>query len=310
MGAFSDAGGAVLRAVGTPQLREGVLMSRTLERYMPFVLIAPSLIFLAAFFIIPLIEAMIVSLRGADGSLGLSNYARAYNDLNFKSAFWNTMILVAVVVPIQICFALGMAIMLQKVGKGRDLVLWVWTIPLGISDLAAGIVWLSIFTERGYLNSALMAMGFISAPVSYLTYETPLALFMAVVLAEVWRATAIVFIILVSGIQLVPKEYGEAAEVFGASAWTRFVKITLPLLKPSLQTALILRTILAFEVFAAVVALGGTNIKVLAGEAYAWQNDNQNYGVAAAYAVVILALSLAATVVYLKLLGERKEMRK
>jgi multiple sugar transport system permease protein len=200
-----------------------------------------------------------------------------------------------------------MAVMLQKVEKGRDLVLWIWTIPLGISDLAAGIVWLSIFTERGYLNSALMAMGLITSPASYLTYETPLALFAAVVLAEVWRATAIVFIILVSGIQLIPKEYGEAAEVFGASAWTRFVKITLPLLKPSLQTALILRTILAFEVFAAVVALGGTNIRVLAGEAYSWQNDNQNYGVAAAYAVVILVLSLAATVVYFKLLGERQD---
>ncbi len=214
-----------------------------------------------------------------------------------------------IAVPLQVALALGMAVMLQKVDRGRDLVLWVWTIPLGISDLAAGIVWLSIFTERGYLNSALMAMGVIASPMSMLTYETPLALFAAVALAEIWRATAIVFIILVSGIQLVPKEYGEAAEVFGASPWTRFRKITLPLLKPSLQTALILRTILAFEVFAVVAALGGTNIRVLAGEAYAWQNDNQNHGVAAAYAVVILALSLAATVAYLKLLGERKEAR-
>jgi multiple sugar transport system permease protein len=285
-------------------------MSRSLERWMPFILIAPSLIFLAIFFLIPLTEALLVSFRGAGGAIGLENYRKAYNDLNFGPALQNTLILVAIVVPLQVAFALGMAIMLQKVNKGRDLVLWVWTIPLGISDLAAGIVWLSIFTERGYLNSALMAMGFISAPVSYLTYETPLALFAAVVLAEVWRATAIVFIILVSGIQLVPKEYGEAAEVFGASAWTRFVKITLPLLKPSIQTALILRTILAFEVFAAVVALGGTNIRVLAGEAYSWQNDNQNYGVAAAYAVVILVLSLAATVVFLKALGERKETRR
>jgi multiple sugar transport system permease protein len=282
-------------------------MNRVSDRYLPYLLIAPSLIFLAAFFLVPLAEALLVSFRASDGSLGLQHYARAVNDLNFKPAFWNTIILVAIVVPLQVAFALGMAVMLQKVTKGRDIVLWIWTIPLGISDLAAGIVWLSIFTERGYLNSALMAMGFISAPVSYLTYETPIALFAAVVLAEVWRATAIVFIILVSGIQLVPKEYGEAAEVFGASAWTRFVKITLPLLKPSLQTALILRTILAFEVFAAVIALGGTNIRVLAGEAYAWQNDNQNYGVAAAYAVIILVLSLAATVVYLKLLGERKE---
>jgi multiple sugar transport system permease protein len=284
------------------------MMSR--DRLMPFVLIAPSLVFLLVFFLVPLAEALVVSFRGTGGAIGVENYVKAYNDLNFGPALRNTLILVAIVVPLQVAFALGMAIMLQKIDKGRDLILWVWTIPLGISDLAAGIVWLSIFTERGYLNSMLMALGLISGPVSYLTYETPLALFAAVVLAEVWRATAIVFIILVSGIQLVPKEYGEAAEVFGASAWTRFTKITLPLLKPSLQTALILRTILAFEVFAAVVALGGTNIRVLAGEAYAWQNDNQNYGVAAAYAVVILVLSLAATVVFLKALGEKKEMRR
>jgi multiple sugar transport system permease protein len=284
-------------------------MSRGLERWIPYLLIAPSLVFLAVFFIVPLAEALIVSFKGTGGAPGLDNYRKAANDLNFGPALKNTLILVAIVVPLQVAFALGMAIMLQKIEKGRDLVLWIWTIPLGISDLAAGIVWLSIFTDRGYLNSALMAMGLINGPVSYLTYETPVALFAAVVLAEVWRATAIVFIILVSGIQLVPREYGEAAEVFGASAWTRFIKITLPLLKPSLQTALILRTILAFEVFAAVVALGGTNIRVLAGEAYGWQNDNQNYGVAAAYAVVILVLSLAATVVFLKLLGERKEKR-
>ncbi len=284
-------------------------MARVLERLMPYLLIAPALIFLAAFFLVPLAEALLVSFRSSGGAWGFQNYARAASDLNFGPALRNTLILVLIAVPLQVALALGMAVMLQKVDRGRDLVLWVWTIPLGISDLAAGIVWLSIFTERGYLNSALMAMGVIASPMSMLTYETPLALFAAVALAEIWRATAIVFIILVSGIQLVPKEYGEAAEVFGASPWTRFRKITLPLLKPSLQTALILRTILAFEVFAVVAALGGTNIRVLAGEAYAWQNDNQNHGVAAAYAVVILALSLAATVAYLKLLGERKEAR-
>jgi multiple sugar transport system permease protein len=284
-------------------------MARVRDRLMPYLLIAPALIFLAAFFLVPLAEALLVSFRGPGGSWGFQNYTRAASDLNFGPALRNTLILVLIAVPLQVALALGMAVMLQKVERGRDLVLWIWTIPLGISDLAAGIVWLSIFTERGYLNSALMAMGLIASPISMLTYETPLALFAAVALAEIWRATAIVFIILVSGIQLVPKEYGEAAEIFGADAWTRFRRITLPLLKPSLQTALILRTILAFEVFAVVAALGGTNIRVLAGEAYAWQNDNQNHGVAAAYAVVILALSLAATIAYLKLLGEKKGMR-
>ena len=133
------------------------------------------------------------------------------------------------------------------------------------------------------------------------------ALFVAIVLGEVWRATAIVLVILIAGLQLIPKEFSEAAEIFGAKPWTRFRRITLPLLKPSLQSALILRTVLAFEVFAVVYALGGRNFPVLAGEAYTWQNDNQNYGVAAAYAVLIMAISLAATAVYLRVLRTRPE---
>ena len=121
--------------------------------------------------------------------------------------------------------------------------------------------------------------------------------------------TALVFVILVAGLQLVPKEYGEAAEVFGATPWQRFRRVTLPLLKPSLQSALILRTVLAFEVFGVAYALGGRNIPILVGEAYAWMNVNQNTGVAAAYAVVILVVSLASTVVWLKAIRVRPEMQ-
>jgi len=208
-----------------------------------------------------------------------------------------------------VALALMMGTMLQKMNRGRDLVLWVWTIPLGVSDLAAGLVWLAILQDSGYLNSAFYALGLIDGPHSWLNAEAPVTLFLGVVAAEMWRATAIVLVILVAGLQLIPKEYGEAAEVFGASPWVKFRKITLPLLKPSLQSALILRTVLAFEVFAVVYAIGGRNMPVLVGEAYVWQRDNQNYGVAAAYAVLIMAISLAATVVYLKALRVRPEQQ-
>ncbi len=139
-------------------------------------------------------------------------------------------------------------------------------------------------------------LGVVDGPVNWLSYESPVSLFIVCVLAEVWRATAIVLVILIAGLQLIPKEYGEAAEIFGANAWTRFRKITLPLLKPSIQSALILRTVLAFEVFAVVYALSGRNFPVLVGEAYAWQHVNQNNGVAAAYAILVMVISLIATV--------------
>ena len=274
--------------------------------WVPYALIAPSVVFLAALFLVPLVQTIWLSFSAEDG-LSLTNYQRMAGDLNFSLAIRNTFLLTLVVVPLQVVLALAMATMVAKLDKGRDLVLWVLTIPLGISDLAAGLAWLSLLQNTGYLNSALYALGLISGPVGWLSQETPVALFSAIVLAEIWRATAIVLVILIAGLQLIPKEFSEAAEIFGANPWTRFRRITLPLLKPSLQSALILRTVLAFEVFAVVYALGGRNFPVLAGEAYTWQNENQNYGVAAAYAVLIMAISLIATAVYLRVLKTRPE---
>jgi multiple sugar transport system permease protein len=89
-----------------------------------------------------------------------------------------------------------------------------------------------------------VGLGLIDRPILFLGYQNTWVIFVAVVLAEVWRATAIMMVILVAGMGLIPKEYYEAAEVFGAGPWQRFVKVTLPMLKPSLQTALILRVIL------------------------------------------------------------------
>jgi len=277
-------------------------------RLLPYALIAPAVVFLAAFFLLPLAQTIALSFQSGDG-IGLDNYARLVGDLNFSTALRNTFLLVITIVPIQVVLALLMGMMLQTMVRGRDLVLWIWTIPLGVSDLAAGLVWLALLQDSGYLNSALYALGLIDGPRSWLNAEAPVTLFLGIVAAEVWRATAIVLVILVAGLQLIPKEYGEAAEVFGASPWVKFRKVTLPLLKPSLQSALILRTVLAFEVFAVVYAIGGRNMPVLVGEAYVWQRDNQNYGVAAAYAVLIMAISLAATMIYLKALRVRPEQQ-
>ena len=230
-------------------------------------------------------------------------------DLNFNVSLRNTFMLVLTVVPLQMMLAIGMGLMLQKMQRGRDVVLWIWTIPLGVSDLAAGLVWLAILQNTGYLNTFLFHLGVIDGPTAWLNSETPVTLFIAVAVAEIWRSTAVVLVIIVAGLQLIPKEFGEAAEIFGASPWQKLTRVTLPMLKPSLQSALILRTVLAFEVFAAVYAIGGRNIPVLVGEAYVWQRDNQNYSVAAAYAVLIMVISLAATAVYLRLLREKPEAR-
>ena len=267
-------------------------------RVIPYLLIAPSLAFLAILFFVPLVQTVALAFQ-ADGIWSTENFTRMTGDLNFADAVVNTFELVIIVVPLQLLLALAMAMMLQHLRGGRDIVLWIWSIPLGISDLAAGLVWLAILTDKGYLNTILVRLGVLSGPQSWLSYETPATLLAAIVVAELWRATAIVLVILVAGVQLIPKEYGEAADVFGATPWQRFTRVTLPLLKPSIQTALILRTVLAFETFAIVLSIGGRNFPVLVSEAFNWQYNQQDFGVAAAYAVIVMGVSLAATLIYL-----------
>jgi len=277
-------------------------------RSIPYLLIAPSLGFLTVLFFVPLVQTIALAFQ-ADGIWSTANFSRMAGDLNFTDAVVNTFEIVIIVVPLQLLLALAMAMMLQHVRAGREIVLWIWSIPLGISDLAAGLVWLAILTDKGYLNTVLLALGVLSGPQSWLTYETPATLLAAIVVAELWRATAIVLVILVSGVQLIPKEYGEAAEVFGATPWQRFTRVTLPLLRPSIQTALILRTVLAFEMFAIVLSIGGRNFPVLVSEAFNWQYNQQDFGVAAAYAVIVMGVSLAATLVYLRVLRTPAEQR-
>ncbi|MDP5219807.1 sugar ABC transporter permease [Ruegeria sp. 2205SS24-7] len=270
-------------------------------RLLPYFLILPVTLFLCLFFLYPFV-LVAQEAFGTENGFSLDNFREVVSYWKFPISMKNTFLLAAAVVPIQLALSLLMATMVTKMQKGRDLVLYIWTIPLGISDLAAGIIWLAIFEQSGFLNSMMVGLGVTDQPVSLLSYQTPWMVFLAIMLAEIWRATAIMLVILVAGIGLIPKEYYEAADVFGASRWKQFTRITLPMLRPSLQTALILRVILAFEVFAVVAALGGTLFPVLMGEIYAYQFDLQNGGAAAALAIIVLIISIVFTLIIMRAL--------
>lgn len=202
---------------------------------------------------------------------------------------------------------MSMALVVNARLKGTDLWLHIFALPLGISELAAGIVWFSIFTEQGWLNSFLTQLGLLDRPFIFLNYQRPVLLILTIVVAEAWRATAIIMVILVAGLQGIPRDYLEAADVFGATPWQRVRHVILPLLRPSIRVALILRTILAFQVFATVIALAGSATNVLAGEAYRWYQNLRDARVAAAYATLILILSVVSTVLFLLLLPTEED---
>jgi multiple sugar transport system permease protein len=285
-------------AIPAPPLQQ----SRRRRNLTPYLLLAPAGVFLAIFFAWPMLQALVMAFQNASGGWTLEHFRRMATDINFWPAIRDTLLLILAIVPVQMVLALIMALLLNSGLRGTSFWLYAWAIPLAISDLAAGIVWLAIFTDRGYINSLLVSLGLIRTGFAFLSYENPASIFVVVVIAEAWRATSIVMVILVAGLQVIPKEYAEAAEVFGASGWQRLRHVTLPLLRPSLQVALILRTILAFQVFAVVIALAGRNLPILAGEAYYWYGTYSNPNVAAAYSLLIMLFSVASTVIYLRAL--------
>jgi multiple sugar transport system permease protein len=269
-----------------------------------FVLILPSVVFMLLLFAWPMVSGVLQAVRSPDG-FTMAYVDRMLADPSFWAAVRNTLLLIVVLLPLQFALALVMALLLQAKPKGQGAYFYLWAIPLGVSDLAAGLVWLSIFADRGYLNSVLDKGGI--GPVSWLSFENYGSMFFAVLIAELWRATSLVMVIVVSGMQGIPKDYDEAANVFGATYLQRLRHIWLPLLKPSLQVALILRTILALQTFAVAQALTGQDFQLLVGETYRWYTSLQNPNVASALALVVMAVSMVAAVVYLRLLRDETE---
>lgn len=275
---------------------------------LPYWLILPSVAYLVLFFGWPMVEAFALAFR-EDGVWTLGAFRTMVDDLRFGEAVRSTLLLIVLIVPLQFALAVGMALLVNARLRARGLFLYVFLLPLAISDLAAGIVWSSIFTERGYLNTILqhLSIGDPTTPQIWLDPSNQTVLLGTIVVAEIWRSTALIMIILVAGLQSIPKEFDEAAAVFGAGFWQRLRTVTLPLLKPSIQVALLLRIILAFEVFATVIAIAGDGATVLAAEAYRWETSNQDENVAAAYASLILVLSVVSAAIVLRALRTRKE---
>jgi multiple sugar transport system permease protein len=268
-------------------------LGRRLRRWegLPYALILPTVAYLGLFFAWPMVQAFELAFH-IDGTWTVAPFRTMVNDVNFNQALGFTLLLVGVIVPIQFVLALVMALIVNAKVRGRGLFLAIFILPLAISDLAAGLVWQAILTERGYLNTVLQKVGLIDQEYIWLDPTKSNHLLIAVVIAELWRSTAFVMVIFLAGLQGIPHEYTEAAEVFGAGFLQRVRQVILPMLKPSIQVALLFRIIFAFEAFAVILAITGRAKTTLATEAWRWQAEYFDSHVAAAYSALILVLSL------------------
>jgi multiple sugar transport system permease protein len=259
------------------------------ESLVPFLLILPTLVYLVVFIGYPIVGTFQLSFTSDKGWLG--NFKYIFSSKDFQNAFLNTLILGAVVIPIQFVLAILFALLVNKKWRGYRTLLYIIAAPLALSDVTAALISYSIFAPNGYLNKILLSLNWIERPLYFFGYMFKSREFLVIVLTEVWRATPLVFVILLAGLQSINAEYLEAADVFGFSSWKKFFKITLPLLKPSIVSALLIRTLFAFQIFGVVWLLAGRDIIVLAGETFYWYVLRNNRHVASTYALVIAVLT-------------------
>jgi multiple sugar transport system permease protein len=278
-----------------------------LQRRLPYLLLLPSLAYLLVFFASPMIQALGLAFTSTTGEWGLESIRTMLGDDRFWPAVWTTVILLVVLLPLQFVLAMAMSMVITSRLRASGFWLYVFLLPLGVSELGAGILWYSIFVEQGWLNTVLQSVGLIDRPVIWLDYREPWRVVGTIVIAEAWRSTSLIVIILVGGLRAIPRDYLEAADVFHAGPWQRMRHVVLPMMRPTIRTALIVRTVLALEVFATVIALGGTGTDVLATQANRAYTEYQDAHLASAYGLVILVVSLVAVGIILAALPTRKE---
>ncbi len=283
------------------------------EKALAILLLAPAFVLLALIVAYPigkLIYNSLFDLRlsGGAGSvkfLGLQNYVDAIADKDFRNAAWNTLLITLITVPGALVVGLGLALLANLPFKRRWPVrlalLLPWALPLSF----VGLIFAWFFhTDYGMVNDVLRRLG-AREPVLWLL--TPSYGFAAICGAIIWKTSSFMALILLAGLQMIPRSLYEAAEVDGASRWQQFCHITLPMLMPSIIVALIFRTITALQTFDIPFTMtrGGPGhaTETLAMLIHKTTIEYLDVGYGSTLAVCMFVLSLAVTAVYLRRVG-------
>ena len=286
--------------------------SRGRERALPYVLAAPTIAVLFALSIYPLVYAVKVSLRtgaGARERWTFENFARLASDGFFHDALAHTLVYAAVALTCEFLLGLALAVLLNREMRARGLFRAALLVPLMLPPVVAGVVWrLMLNPNFGAVNGTLRGLGVNTEALTW-TASPKLAL-LSVIAVDVWQWTPFMFLVLLAGLQAIPQEPYEAARVDGASGWQTFRHVTLPLLRPAILIALLLRTMDLLRVFDQIFILteGGPGFATETVSLYVYRTAFRfgDFGYAAAMSFVLLVLTNTISVLYIRLL-QRQE---
>ena len=215
----------------------------------------------------------------------------------FWNAFLNTTFLTIVCVLLETVLGVAMALIMAKAFRGRGIVRAGILVPWAIPTIVSALMWKLIFDAAGVMNRIL------GKEILWLADSG--ASFWAIVIADVWKTAPFIGLLTLAGLQTIPAEVYEAAKVDGATAWQQFVRITLPMVKPTLVVAVLFRTLDTLRMFDLPYGMiGAGKYRVETLSIFAYQEATQTrYGPAAAYAIVLFLYVLLVAFLFVKMLG-------
>jgi multiple sugar transport system permease protein len=233
------------------------------EKLTGWMMLLPALLVLGLVFIYPIARAFWLSwfTENLGTQLqpvfsGLGNYQRMMGDGRFWQSLWNTSVFTVISVFIELLLGLGVALVLNKSFWGRGVLRTVAIIPWALPTAIMGLAWAWIFNDQyGVVNDILLRFGLIDTGINWL--GTPTLAMVALIIADVWKTTPFISIILLAGLQSISADLYEAHRLDGASPWQSFTQITLPLLMPQILIALLFRFAQSFGIFDLVQVMTG-----------------------------------------------------
>jgi len=232
--------------------------------------------------------------------VGFDNFAYLLLDANWWTAVRNTVVFAVVSVAVETMLGLVIALALNAQFRGRGGLRAAILIPWAIPTVVSAQMWSWMFNDVfGVVNHMLLSLGLIAQPVAWLA--SPDTALLAIILVDVWKTTPFMALLLLAGLQMLPKECFESARVDGVHPLKVFFRITLPLLKPTLMVAIIFRLLDALRMFDLVYVMSGNSRDTMSMSVYARQQliDFGDLGFGSAAATLIFAIIALFTVVYL-----------
>lgn len=284
------------------------------ERRLGWLLVAPALTVIAGIALFPLVWTVWESLHLHDLRMpwrgqpfvGLENYRAIAGDPRFWASMGHTAFFTATSIALELLLGLFLALAMNRAFRGRGLVRAAVLVPWAIPTVVAALLWRFLFeTEAGIANAVLLGVGILDEPIVWFVRAS--TAWVPVILADVWKTTPFVALLLLAGLQSIDNSLYEAAAVDGAGPWWQLRYVTLPLLKPAILVVLIFRTLDAFRVFDLIYVLTGggpgTATEPIALYTFTALLQNLQFGYGSALSVIVFLVTFGIAVLYIKGLG-------